>query len=107
MALWPDVIEWDELATGQRREGSYAAMRTFVLKLSLGSGLLAVGYLLTLIGYEGSRPPSAATLMGLRLSFALLPAACLLAGAAAIRWYPITREVHERALQALGRSCEV
>ena len=107
MALWPDVIEWDELETGQRREGSYAAMRSFVLKLSLGSGLLAVGYLLTLIGYEGSRPPSAATLMGLRLSFGLLPAACLVTGAAVIRRYPITRQVHERALVKLGRSSGV
>jgi GPH family glycoside/pentoside/hexuronide:cation symporter len=104
MALWPDVIEWDELQTGQRREGSYAAMRSFVLKLALGFGLLVVGGVLTGIGYEGNRSPSPATVTGLRLSFALLPAVCLLAGAVAIRRFPITREVHERALEVLGRS---
>ena len=104
MALWPDVIEWDELQTGERREGSYAAMRSFVLKLALGFGLLVVGCVLTWIGYEGNRPPAPATITGLRLSFALLPAACLLAGAMAIRRFPITRETHAQALETLGRT---
>jgi GPH family glycoside/pentoside/hexuronide:cation symporter len=106
MALWPDVIEWDELQTGERREGSYAAMRSFVLKLALGFGLLVVGCVLTAIGYEGNRPPSQTTITGLRLSFALLPAACLLAGAAAIRRFPITRETHAQALETLGRAAK-
>jgi GPH family glycoside/pentoside/hexuronide:cation symporter len=106
MALWPDIIEADELETGQRREGIYAAMRSFVMKLALGLGLLVVGGVLTAIGYEGNRSPSPATVTGLRLSFALLPAVCLLAGAAVIRRFPITREVHERALEVLGRTSE-
>jgi GPH family glycoside/pentoside/hexuronide:cation symporter len=106
MALWPDIIESDELETGQRREGIYAAMRSFVMKLALGFGLLVVGGVLTAIGYEGNRAPSPATIRGLRLSFAVLPAVCLLAGAAAIRRFPITREVHERSLEVLGRTGE-
>ena len=106
MALWPDIIEADELETGQRREGIYAAMRSFVMKLALGFGLLVVGGVLTAIGYEGNRAPSPATIRGLRLSFAVLPAVCLLAGAAAIRRFPITREVHERSLEVLGRTGE-
>jgi GPH family glycoside/pentoside/hexuronide:cation symporter len=106
MALWPDVVEWDELQTGQRREGSYAAMRSFVLKLALGFGLLIVGCVLTGIGYEGDRTPSPGTVMGLRLSFALLPAVCLIAGALAIRRFPITREAHARALATLGRTVD-
>lgn len=104
LALWPDVIEWDELETGERREGSYAAMRSFVLKLALGFGLLIVGCVLTAIGYRGDETPSPATVMGLRFSFALLPAICLLAGAIVIRRFPITRETHARALETLGRS---
>jgi glycoside/pentoside/hexuronide:cation symporter, GPH family len=106
MALWPDIIESDELETGQRREGIYAAMRSFVMKLALGFGLLIVGGVLTAIGYEGNRPPSPTTIMGLRLSFAVLPAVCLLAGAAIMRRFPITREVHERSLEVLGRASE-
>jgi GPH family glycoside/pentoside/hexuronide:cation symporter len=107
MALWPDVIEWDELQTGERREGSYAAMRSFVLKLALGFGLLIVGCVLTGIGYEGNQTPSPGTVTGLRLSFAVLPAICLLAGAAVIRRFPITRETHARALETLGRTTDL
>lgn len=103
-AIWPDLIEWDERITGQRREGSYAAMRTFVTKLSLGGGLLAVGYMLTAIGYQEGKQPSPETVTGLRMSFAVLPASLLVAGAIALQWFPITEESHQQLLRELGRS---
>lgn len=104
MAMWPDVVEWDELVTGERREGSYAAMRTFVTKLSLGAALLTVGYVLTWIGYQGGETPTESTLVNLRFAFAAIPAICLIAGAAAIRGFPITKETHAGALASLNRN---
>lgn len=102
MAMWPDVVESDELVTGERREGSYAAMRTFVTKLSLGVALLTVGYVLTWIGYRGGESPTDTTIFRLRFTFAMLPAFCLLAGAAVIRRFPITAETHQDTLEQLG-----
>jgi GPH family glycoside/pentoside/hexuronide:cation symporter len=104
MALWPDIVEWDELVTGERREGSYAAVRAFATKLSLGFGILAVGCILSWIGYDGKSKPAPSVITGLRLSFCLLPAICLLSGALTMRRFPISLTSHTQALITLGRT---
>ena len=41
-SMLPDIIEYDELATGQRREGSYYAFASFCQKLATGVALWAM-----------------------------------------------------------------
>ncbi len=47
----PDIIEYDQVRTGQRREGSYYAFASFFQKLATGAALWAMGKRLAFTGY--------------------------------------------------------
>lgn len=108
-AIFPDVIEWDELRTRQRHEGIYYGIQNFVRKLT---GALAIFFALQVLGWFGYQTPpegvtefqqSATTLNAIR--WLTGPSgAILLIGAIAVAWfYPLTRERHARILRLLDR----
>ncbi|MBO1350870.1 MAG: MFS transporter [Hormoscilla sp. GUM202] len=106
-SMLPDVIDLDELRTGQRREGVFYAFMVLLQKLGLAIGLFLVGQALDWSGYIETvagepipvQPDSA--LLAIRLSVAVLPAICLLGGIVLAYFYPITREVHADILLQL------
>lgn len=53
-AMLPDVMEYDYLKSGLRREGVFAGIYTMVEKLSFALGPVLAGLLLSLAGYDGS-----------------------------------------------------
>lgn len=108
-AIFPDIPDVDELKTGQRREGIYSALITFMRKLSSALAIFLVSNVLALAGYMPpveqaledvtrlvEQPQSATFILVLRLVFALLPTV-LLAGAVffALK-FPLLPEVHKR-----------
>jgi glycoside/pentoside/hexuronide:cation symporter, GPH family len=108
-AIFPDVIEWDELRTRRRQEGIYYGVKNFIRKLT---GALTIFLALQTLGWAGYQtPPEGATafqqpervLAVIRLLVG--PAgAVLLFGAAATAWYyPLTRERHGRVRRLLDR----
>jgi GPH family glycoside/pentoside/hexuronide:cation symporter len=50
-AMMPDVIEYDELQTGQRREGIFYGFMVFLQKACLALGIYLVGLALSWTGY--------------------------------------------------------
>jgi GPH family glycoside/pentoside/hexuronide:cation symporter len=111
-AIFPDVIEWDELRTGRRREGIYYGVKNFVRKLT---GALAIFIALQTLGWFGYQsPPVGATqftqpesaLLAIRFLIGPL-GALLLFGAMAMAWfYPLTRAKHDRVRSMLERKKE-
>ncbi|MEK6752802.1 MAG: glycoside-pentoside-hexuronide (GPH):cation symporter [Chloroflexota bacterium] len=111
-AIFPDVIEWDELRTGRRREGIYYGVKNFVRKLT---GALAIFIALQTLGWFGYQSPpvgatqfsqSVPTLQAIRFLIGPL-GALLLFGAIAMAWfYPLTRERHARVRAMLERKKE-
>lgn len=106
-AMVPDIIEHDQLQTGERREGSYYAFIAFFQKLGTGAALWAMGQALAWAGYQtpaaglGLEQPAAAVL-AIRLFAGPVPAV-LLAGAIAFAWaYPITRASHQATVAVLA-----
>jgi GPH family glycoside/pentoside/hexuronide:cation symporter len=89
-----DVVDLDELKTGERREGSFASIFSWVLKLSFCVGFLVSGPLLELTGFdaalEGAQPE--AVLRNLRLGYIAIPVVSLVAALALLKFFPITRE---------------
>jgi GPH family glycoside/pentoside/hexuronide:cation symporter len=88
-----DVIDEDELRTGQRREGSYFGVNAFIERLVMvligGSSSLV----LSLSGYHAEltvQPSSVA--LGIRLGMSLLPAVALAVFLAALKHYPLGKE---------------
>jgi GPH family glycoside/pentoside/hexuronide:cation symporter len=99
-SMVPDVIELDELETGQRREGIFYAFMVLLQKFGLALGLFLVGIVLEAAGFIARIPdqpiptqPESA-LLAIRLAVGPLPAIVLIIGLILAYFYPITREVH-------------
>jgi len=106
-SMIPDVIELDELKTGQRREGIFYAFMVLLQKIGLAGGLFLVGVALEWAGFMETVPgqtapiqPSSA-LLAIRLAIGPLPTLVLIAGIVLAYFYPITREVHAEILLQL------
>ncbi len=105
-AMLPDTMEYDELRTGQRREGIFYGFFVFLQKTSLALGTFVVGQALAAAGYLSStgetvtQPDSALT--AIRLAIGPLPALALLIGIALTAIYPITRARHAEILRELA-----
>lgn len=106
-AMIPDIIEDDELKTGQRREGSYYALVSFFQKLGTGAVLWVMGQIFEWAGYinptaDGVLPVQPDTaVLAIRLFMSLVPAALLFVAIAFAWKYPLTREKHRSLLEQL------
>lgn len=108
-SMIPDVVELDELETGQRREGIYYGFFVFLQKLGISLGLMisnaileATGYITPVAGQAyPDQPP--AVLMALRTFVSFAPVIVLLLSFVAVYLYPITRERHAEIRAELAR----
>ena len=92
-SMTADVCDEDELHTGLRREGAFAATSGATLKVTLAVMTIAGGYLPALAGYtQVAVPPSVGQLTGMRLLYAAIQVALCLGAVALVRLYPITKE---------------
>lgn len=106
-SMLPDVIELDELRTGQRREGIFYSFMVFLQKICLG---IAVAMVLQSLEWAGYRAPIdgvvqtqlPAVLMAIRWSIGPIPTICLFGGLLMAYLYPITKERHQQTLLALA-----
>lgn len=99
-SMVPDVIELDELKTGQRREGIFYAFMVFLQKIGLALGLFLVGLGLEASGFIARIPGQAmpeqplGALLAIRISIAPLPTLFLIASLVLAYFYPITKDFH-------------
>ncbi len=101
-SILADVIDVDELRTGERKEGSYAATWGFAQKFGVGAVVVLSGFALQLSGFEPNveQPPSA--LLVLRLLFAVPPLTAYLVGGAIFwRYFRMDEAEHARVRAAL------
>ena len=75
-----DVVDFDELETGERREGAYFGIWTLGLKLMSACGILLSGALLQVVGYVPDQPQSANTMWWLVMMVGPLQSAVHLVG---------------------------
>jgi GPH family glycoside/pentoside/hexuronide:cation symporter len=103
-SMVPDIIEYDQVSTGQRREGSYYAFASLFQKLATGMAIWALGMVLAFTGYItpelGAPLPEqpAEAVLAIRISMTLVPIVLLVLAILCAWRYPITRERH-RALR--------
>jgi sugar (glycoside-pentoside-hexuronide) transporter len=97
-----EVVDEDDLATGERREGIYNGFFTFLRKLS-GSLAVALAFvLLGALGFVKGDVQSPDVRNAIRLFATLGPALCLGVAVWFARAYPLTRERHAEILAALA-----
>ena len=91
-ALAADCVDFDELQSGTRNEGTYAAVFSWFLKASCTAGLALAGPLVVWCGFQNGKDviQSSNTIQAIRLCDAFLPVALLLVGMVALKFYPLT-----------------
>ena len=102
-SMIPDVIEYDELMTGERREGVYYGVHATSGKITGALASAACGWGLEIGRYvenSASQPDSA--LLAIRILFALIPAIFLLICVPLLIKYPITKESHSEVMRQLA-----
>lgn len=86
-----DIVDMDELKTGERREGGFASIFSWVLKLSFSVGFLISGPLLELTGFnaalEGAQPES--VYLKMRIGYVVIPVAALVLAIVLIKFFSI------------------
>ncbi|MGE4605176.1 MAG: MFS transporter [Myxococcota bacterium] len=103
-AMLGDVIDEDELATGERREGIYVGFFMLLRKVGGAAAVLAIGAILELVGFAANTPRSEQSPMALqaiRVLTSLAPMVLLLASIAIATRYPLTRGRHSQILEGL------
>jgi GPH family glycoside/pentoside/hexuronide:cation symporter len=100
-SMVPDVVEYDELVTGERREGIYFGVWALLQKFTNALGVAVSGWSLAWFGYIANVPQTDHALLGIRLFFAVIPALALIISLPLLIWYPITKESHARVVAEL------
>ncbi|MCY3658264.1 MAG: MFS transporter, partial [Caldilineaceae bacterium] len=106
-AMLPDVLEYDELQTGNRSEGLFTAYMVFFRKLGGAVAVFVANLILAQAGFIEAtygtgieQPQSVVT--ALRLLSGVLPTLLVAVGIFVIRKYPITRDRHRALLAELA-----
>lgn len=107
-SMLPDVIDLDELETGQRREGIFYGFVVQLQKIAIAISLFMVGKVLELAGFVSSNSEQVAVstqpdsaLLAIRWLIGPLPSLVLIGGLILAFIYPITREFHHEILLKL------
>ncbi len=101
-AIIPDIVEYDQLKTGQRREGLFYGGTSFAYKLATALAIFLSGCLLDFVGYMPNMEQSSQTLLGIRLIITFASIAMLLGGILFAMKYPLNRARHSEILDELA-----
>jgi len=105
-SMIPDVIEVDQTATGERHEGIYFGINSFLGKLTGALGIAASGWALKLYGYVPNVAQTEHALFGIRFFFAIVPVIAFAIALPLLIWYPINRKNHAALTGSVGLTQE-
>lgn len=93
-SMFADICDDDELASGQRREGLFGAVFSWLMKTGISLAFLLSGLVLNLVGFESARGgnQSEAAILGMRIFLSAVPAIAAVGCILMLRRYPISRE---------------
>jgi GPH family glycoside/pentoside/hexuronide:cation symporter len=101
-SIQADVIDFDELETGDRKEGAYFAAWNFVYKLGVGVTLMLTGFILELSGFVPNAVQSEQALFALKALYALFPMACYLLATVLLSRFSLNEAEHAKIRKALA-----
>jgi GPH family glycoside/pentoside/hexuronide:cation symporter len=103
-SMHADVVDYDELHTGKRREAQFSSLLSIVPKFALIPGAAIPLAILGAAGYVPNAPhqPEAVTLT-LRLLFAVAPPALNVIGLSIMWWYPLSERKHAQIRAAIAQ----
>jgi GPH family glycoside/pentoside/hexuronide:cation symporter len=92
-----DVVDHDELESGQRREGSFSACQSWISKVGIALGVGASGWILQFTGFDAKAPvQSEHAIFMIRILLSAIPVIGLVLALLAILRFPLTApRMHE------------
>ena len=100
-SIQADVIDYDELLTGERREGQYIGLWSIAKKMAAAVGIGVGLPILGLAGYVPNAEQPESVVLALRTLYALVPSLCNAAGFLIALAYPIDVGIHSDIRQAI------
>ena len=97
-AMVPDTIEYDAALTGERKEGAYYGMWTFISKAGTALSLFLSGQILNLGGYAANAAQSPGAKLAIRLIIGPIPAVLFLAAFILIQLYPLDEKTYKKMM---------
>jgi Na+/melibiose symporter-like transporter len=101
LSILADIIDYDELKSGERREGIYFGSWTFMQKVTVAAASACMLEVMAKIGYVPDQEQAAHTILGIRVLIALVPAVMYGIAALILLRFPFTRQVHHEIQNAL------
>jgi GPH family glycoside/pentoside/hexuronide:cation symporter len=96
-SMVPDTVEFDELRTGERREGAIFGAWAFCRKLGMAAGAFFVSIGLSLFGFESGNGSSIVqdetAILGIRLTYSLIPFALWIAAILMLKKYKLNERM--------------
>ncbi|MBE9100260.1 MFS transporter [Vacuolonema iberomarrocanum] len=110
-AMLPDVIDHQDLQSGQRSEGMYYGIMVWLQKLGVAIALFVIGIGLDWAGFvsaaDGTNlPQPPAAILTIRGIMGLVPAVLLIGSLLLAYRYPITRQIHTETQLILNQRGE-
>jgi len=96
-----DVADEDELASGERREGLYVGVFTFLRKIAGAIGVAGAFVVLDLAGFRPGQKNDESVVWALRTMTALVPAIFVVLSALVAGGYTLGRHRHRAILAEL------
>jgi GPH family glycoside/pentoside/hexuronide:cation symporter len=102
-SMQADVIDYDELYTGKRREAQYGALWSIMSKFTVIPSASIPLSVLASVGYVPNQPQGELVEWTIRAIFGLAPAATALVAFVFALLYPINRAVHQKIWEGIER----
>lgn len=102
-SILADVIDYDELHTGHRREAQYTAFWSFLQKFAVIPSASIPLAILASAGFVPNVPQSDAVQLAIRSIYSIAPAVIGLITILIARRYPLTQAVHEAIRRGITR----
>jgi GPH family glycoside/pentoside/hexuronide:cation symporter len=97
-AMIPDTVEYDAVITGERKEGAYYGMWTFISKVGMALSVFVSGLILNAGGYAAKAVQGPEAKLAIRLIMGPIPAVIFLCALILVQFYPLDEKTYKKLL---------
>jgi GPH family glycoside/pentoside/hexuronide:cation symporter len=98
-AMVPDAVEYDAIKTGERKEGAYYGIWTFIAKVGQSLSVFLSGLILSAGGYRADAVQDPDALFAIRLIIGPLPAIIFIAALLVVQFYPLDEKTYNEMVK--------
>jgi GPH family glycoside/pentoside/hexuronide:cation symporter len=98
-AMAPDAVEYDAVKTGERKEGAYYGIWTFIAKVGQSLAVFLSGRALDAGGYIADAEQNAGALFSIRLIIGPMPAVMFIAAIVLVQCYPLDEKTYNKLVK--------